>query len=149
MAVECREIEYGSDEYMETVNLRSAVLRVPLGLEFSETELAEESGSRHIAAYVDGRITACLVLKPETNRLVRMRQLAVAPAMQRHGIGSALVAYAERVAAGLGFAEIILDARETAVSFYERLGYRKEGRPFVKINLSHVAMKKRLDAAVK
>ena len=56
-----------------------------------------------------------------------MRQVAVVNDLQGQGIGKALVKYSEALAQRLGSCRMILHARETAVAFYERLGYRQCG----------------------
>ena len=72
-----------------------------------------------------------------------MRQVAVAPELQRQGIGKALVEYSKALAQRLDIA-MILHARETAVAFYEHLGYAKLGDRFEEVTIPHWAMEKRL-----
>ena len=64
-AVICMEVQHGTPQYLETVALRTAVLREPLGLAFSPDELTAEEGSFHIVCMKDGLLVACLVLKPQ------------------------------------------------------------------------------------
>ncbi len=59
----------------------------------------------------------------------RMRQVAVAADAQGRGIGRLLVAEFEAEAIRRGAARVTLHARQTAVAFYERLGYAVEGEP--------------------
>jgi ribosomal protein S18 acetylase RimI-like enzyme len=73
-----------------------------------------------------------------------MRQVAVAPGMQGQGIGRKLVEYAEEFARDGGFDLMLLHARETAVPFYEKLGYRRLGQRFEEVTLPHWAMVKEL-----
>lgn len=74
----CEKVEFGSSRYGETVALREKVLRAPLGMKFSSEELYAEKDSYHLAAYHGGRLMGCLVLNPEDDATIRMRQLAVA-----------------------------------------------------------------------
>jgi GNAT superfamily N-acetyltransferase len=56
-----------------------------------------------------------------------MEQLAVDPEHQRNGVGSALIALAERVATEWGYAEMALDTSERAehlLRIYQKRGYR-------------------------
>jgi hypothetical protein len=73
-----------------------------------------------------------------------MRQVAVVPELQGQGIGRAMVEYSEALARTVGFTRMILHARETAVAFYEKLGYAKVGERFVEVTIPHWAMAKRL-----
>ena len=75
---------------------------------------------------------------------VQMRQVAVVPDLQGQGIGKALVEHSEALARRLGFRRLVLHARETAVPFYEKLGYAKLGDGFVEVTIPHWAMEKRL-----
>jgi ribosomal protein S18 acetylase RimI-like enzyme len=138
------EIAHGSSAYWATVDLREAVLRKPLGLQFSAEELAAESDSHHVACYRGDRVVGCLVLRPLGDGDARMRQVAVVPEMQGQGIGTALVNFAEALARKNGYRRMILHAREAAVSFYEKLGYARVGDPFVEVTVPHWAMHKSL-----
>ncbi len=142
--INCKEIQHGSAEYWKTAAFRDRLLRKPLGLQFTPTELEAESDSYHLACYQDDTLVACVVLKPVSSGKIRMRQLIVAEQYQRQGIGTALVARAESFARELGFHEMVMHARETAVPFYERLGYEKEGEQFIDVTIPHFFMRKRL-----
>lgn len=141
----CRPVAYASPEYYATVALRNEILRRPLGLCLTDEEIqAECDNDHHIACVLDGEIVACLVLTPRTERVVRMRQVAVAANCRRRGIGTALVQYAERFAAEHGYGEIVAHVRMTSVPFYETLCYRFSGRRFTEVGIPHVTMRKPL-----
>lgn len=58
-----------------------------------------------------------------------IKNVAVLPRHQGKGLGSRLLDHAERLAAGMGYAEIKLYTNERYagnVAFYERLGYQVE-----------------------
>ena len=142
--IRCTAITHGSPEYEATVALRDEILRKPLGLRSSEEQLRAESGDHHLACFRDGRLIACLVLTPVSNDAVKMRQVAVAADCQRRGVGRALALYAERFAAGLGYSEMTAHARETAVPFYEKLGYTAIGDRFMEVGIPHISVRKAL-----
>jgi N-acetylglutamate synthase-like GNAT family acetyltransferase len=135
-------ISHNSLEYVAEVALRHSILRQPLGLAFSAEQLLVEADSCHIGCYVDGEIVGCLVLKPVDVGDVQMRQVAVAESMQGKGVGRLMVKYSEALAKTQGFRKVVLHARETAVPFYELLGYTKVGNRFMEITLPHWAMEK-------
>ena len=137
-------LHHGTKEYEDTLVLRYEVLRKPLGLSYDPRELAEEDDSFHIATRFEGKVLACLVLKPLDERYIKMRQLAVRESSQGKGFGRELVNHAESFAKERGYAEIVLHARETALGFYEKLGYQAEGARFVEVGLPHFLMQKRL-----
>ena len=140
----CREIPFGSPEYAESLALREAVLRRPLGLAWTAEELAKEESSVHLGCFRDDMLAGALVLTPEDGGTVRMRLVAVAPMHQGQGVGSALVACAEDVAKRLGYHRMVARARETAVPFYRKHGYGVEDETFVQVGLPHRAVWKEL-----
>ena len=142
-----RWIPYGSPAYALCVALRTEVLRRPLGLHFTEASLAEEQGCHHLAVFDGDSLVACLLLQelgPDITGQVsiQMRQVAVDPALQRSGLGRLMVLESEAEARRRGFTRMVLHARDTAVPFYERLGYAKVGQPFVEVGIGHQEMAK-------
>ena len=74
---------------------------------------------------------------------VQMRQVAVVPDLQGQGIGVAIVERSETLSRQMGFRRMVLHARETAVPFYEKLGYSRIGEGFAEVTISHWAMEKK------
>jgi len=144
--LQIRQIKFGTPEYDEAVWLRYEVLRRPLGLEFTPEQLAKEYDQIHLAAYEPaGRLLAYLNLTPVDADVVKMRQVVVAPAQQGRGVGKALVAESELLAADLHFKKMTLHARQVAIPFYERLGYAIVGEPFEEVSIQHFKMEKNLE----
>ncbi len=141
---EFSEIPFGSAAYRASVALRNEILRAPLGLELKEGDLEKERSDYHLACESKGEIIGCLILSPESQIRVKLRQVAVSSRFQRLGIGRALTEFAEEFARQHVFTEIRLHARATAVGFYEKLGYERVGEPFEEISLLHWEMQKRL-----
>lgn len=141
-----RWVAHGSPLCEACVTLRRAVLRRPLGLDYSEEELAEESTQWHLAA-CDGRglVVGCLLVVPAVEaETAKVRQVAVAESVRGQGLGRRLMREAETRIASEGFDEVVLHAREEAVPFYRGLGYEAEGERFREIGLLHVRMRRRL-----
>ena len=139
-----RLVPHGSPEYEETVALRDDILRRPLGLVFTPEQLGAEWRDMHLACYEDGALLACLILTEVDPGTVKMRQVAVAEELQGRGVGRALVERSEEVARNHGFHTMVLNARESAVPFYERLGYERAGERFEEVSIPHWKMVKRL-----
>lgn len=138
--LEVVEVPHGSERYRRTVALRDAILRKPLGLSFSEEELAAEADSIHLALFEGDELLGCLILKPLSGTACKMRQVAVRPDRQGQGLGRLLVKASE----ARGFSEIVLHAREAAVGFYLHLGYEVLGEPFKEVGIPHRRMRKDL-----
>jgi predicted GNAT family N-acyltransferase len=135
-------IQHNSPEYKAEVDLRSRVLREPLGLTFTAVELAAEANQLHVAAFTDDKLVGCLVLVIVNDSTLKMRQVAVEPEMQRQGIGQQLVSFAEIYAVDNGYCRIELHARDTAAMFYIDLGYVVLGHPFIEVTIPHFKMVK-------
>ena len=73
-----------------------------------------------------------------------MRQVAVHESCQRKGVGKLLVADSEAFARQKGYAKMTMHARDTAVPFYEKLGYKKKGRAFQEVTIKHYKMEKKM-----
>ncbi len=140
-----RRIEWGSEEYREELVLRNRVLRIPLGMDLFQEDLGQEEADIHIGAFLSGRLTGVLLLKPVDGTCVKMRQVAVLPEQQARGLGRRMVAYAEDIAREKGYQSMILHARKSAAGFYTKLGYSIVGAEFTEVGIPHVAMRKRLE----
>lgn len=146
MNLQIRRFSYGSPEYELALKLRTQVLRDPLGLKFTEAELAMDRDDIHIGAFSGDRILGCLILTRKSESAMKMRQVAVAPEAQGMGIGKKMVLFSEELAAQAGCSEISLAARDTAVPFYQALNYEMYGEPFLEVGIPHRWMKKKLYA---
>jgi predicted GNAT family N-acyltransferase len=137
-------IDFATPEYDETVRLRYKILREPLGLDYSAEELAKEYSDIHLAVYNDAWILrGCLVLTPKANKVMKMRQVAVDDTAQRAGVGRAMVEKSEQIAKERGCELMELNARDTAVPFYEKLNYQMEGEVFLEVGIRHFRMVKK------
>jgi predicted GNAT family N-acyltransferase len=137
-------IDHGSAEYSQMVRLRDDILRKPLGLSFSQTELAREKDEILIGAFEDDKLLGCCMLVNEEPGVVRLRQMAVSNNLQGKGIGRALMNFAENIARDRGFKKLTMHARKTAIGFYERLGYEVCGDEFQEVTIPHFVMEKKL-----
>jgi predicted GNAT family N-acyltransferase len=139
-----RTIPHGSVEYDQAIILRRAVLRTPLGLDFSAEQLAAEATDIHICAFDDEALTGTVVITPYSQTTAKLRQMAVAPGKQGTGLGAQILASAESHVRALGLSQIALAARVTAQAFYEKNGYKPEGETFIEVTIPHILMTKAL-----
>lgn len=142
-------VEHGSRNYWHAVDLRYAVLREPLGLNYSRQQLLAEDKDIHIVYYKDALVIGTLMLTPHENGIIKMRQVAIDEGYQGEGIGSKMVEYAEAYALDHGFHTMEMHARKTAVPFYTRLGYQVVGEEFEEVTIPHYKMTKNLAEAWK
>ncbi|MFN8252061.1 MAG: GNAT family N-acetyltransferase [Ferruginibacter sp.] len=139
-----KQIDHGSKEYQQMVNLRLAILRKPLGLSFTKEELEHEKEDILIGAFEEEKLLACCMLTKQDNHCVRLRQMAVQNNLQGKGIGASMMLFAETLARDKGFKRLTMHARKTALGFYEKLGYKIAGDEFTEVTIPHYLMEKRL-----
>jgi GNAT superfamily N-acetyltransferase len=139
-----KQIDHGSKEYQQMVTLRFEIMRKPLGLSFSTEELAKEKNDILIGAFDEDEMTGCCILTDISSGSVKLRQMAVLKNMQGKGIGETIIQFAENIARDKGYRTLTMHARDTALGFYEKYGYKVEGEGFIEINIPHHIMKKNL-----
>jgi predicted GNAT family N-acyltransferase len=139
-----KQIDYGTVQYAQMVELRSQVLRKPIGLDFTEEELDKEKDEILIGAFDEDEMIGCCMLTKTEEGELKLRQMAVKDDLQGTGIGASIISFAENIARDRGFGKMVMNARDSAVGFYEKLGYKVVGDAFTEVNLPHHKMEKRL-----
>ena len=142
--MQLKEIKYNTEEYARELELRDKVLRKPLGMSLYDENRDAEKHDVHVGAFQDNQLVGVLILTRLDAGSVKMRQVAVDERMQSMKVGTQLVRFAEEFSKNKGYAVMVLNARKTAVGFYEKLGYEKAGEEFLEINIPHYKMKKSL-----
>lgn len=137
-------IYHGTKEYDQMVKLRYEIMRKPQGLSFSDDELEKEKDDILIGAFDDDAIIGCCMLTKIDNNCTRLRQMAVQKNKQGKGIGESMMAFAENIARDRGYKRMMMHARDTAIGFYEKYGYRVKGDEFIEVNIKHHVMQKEL-----
>lgn len=137
-------IDHGTKEYRQMVQLRTDILRKPLGLTLTEAELEKEKSEVLIGAFEEEKMLGCCMLIKEGEGTVRLRQMAVLNNLQGKGIGRALMIFAENIARDMGYKRLTMHARKTALGFYEKLGYKVCSDEFLEVTLPHFVMEKDL-----
>jgi histidinol-phosphatase (PHP family) len=138
--IEIRTIPYGTDEYKKELTLRDEFLRKPLSMSIYDDDIDAEKNDLHIGAYFNGNLVGTLLLIRIDEEQMKMRQVVVAQALCGQGIGGQMVRFAQDVAVKAGFRKIVLNARKTAVSFYEKMGYQVTGEEFLEVSIPHMHM---------
>ena len=137
-------IKYGIREYEEMLVLRTKILRTPLGLNFSEEDLERDKDDFLLVIRSSDNqcIVACCLLTPLDKKTGKLRQMAVDHTVQKSGLGTAMLAFAEYVATKEGFEKMTLHARKIALGFYEKYGYKIVGNEFTEVGIPHYKMEK-------
>jgi len=132
------------NELQRYYELRWKILRAPWNQPRGSEQDDQDQGSNHFMI-VDNRRAAVGVGRLHFNTIgeAQIRYMAIATEQQRKGFGSLLLNTLEDKAIELGATRIVLDAREHALGFYRKYGYRLEGPGHVLFNtIPHVKMRK-------
>ena len=145
LSLELRFISTTDPLYAHELELRYRVLREPLGHTRSDVPFPFERESLHLVA-LDAATTilGCVLFHRETPVSGRLLQMAVVPSRQGLGLGTQLVRALEAELRRRGVREVHLHARQSAVSFYERLGYEVYGEPYIEVSVEHRHMRRAL-----
>ncbi len=143
-----REIAFGSDDFRKECELRNEVLRVPLGLNLFDEEINLENKQMHFGMFDPcGNLLACAIAVECSSTEAKIRQMAVDSQYRGKGYGRKIIHCIEDYLARRGLIHLYLNARMTAVGFYEKLGYAKAGHEFIEIGIPHVKMEKTIHPA--
>ncbi len=132
------------DELEACLALRWRLLRAPWQQpRGSERDAFDDDAVHRLAEDGEGRLIGIARLHALEAHCGQIRYMAVLPAWQGRGVGSALLYSLEQAACRLGMTRIRLHAREGAVGFYARHGYIDTGPgPLLFGSIRHRLMEK-------
>ena len=135
-----------NEEWKKYYDLRYEVLRKPWNQPYSSTKDNQEDISVHLLMLNnDGEAIAAGRLQINNKEEGQVRSMAVSDDHQGKGLGSAIVKYIEAMAREKKLKYLVLDGRENAIKFYEKLGYRIVGDAYLLFGvIQHYRMKKEL-----
>ncbi|PSL47571.1 1-(5-phosphoribosyl)-5-[(5-phosphoribosylamino)methylideneamino] imidazole-4-carboxamide isomerase [Chitinophaga niastensis] len=126
----------------DTLQLRRDVLYPNESL--ASVKVDHDEDGLHFGVFDQGQLVTVvsLFLNRET---AQFRKLATTPAAQGKGYGKAILAHLTNICKKEKIKVLWCNARDTAVSFYDKLGYTKKGDYFIKSGISFVRMELPLD----
>jgi GNAT superfamily N-acetyltransferase len=122
--MEVREVK-NKKELEACFDLRYRVLREPWGQPRGSERDGFEDKSYQLAAFDKGKVVGTARVTKVTARTCKVNRVAVEDSHRKKGIGTAMMAHIESTAKGWGCRRVVLNSRENAVKFYEKLGYAK------------------------
>lgn len=127
--VRVRFVPHDWPRFCEAAELRYQVLQAPFGVERNDDWNDEDPASRHLVATADDIVVGYARLIT-SGADAQIRQVAVDPNWQGSGVGRDLVVALVEQARSEGAQCIWLNARESVIGFYERLGFEAVGGVF-------------------
>jgi predicted GNAT family N-acyltransferase len=132
------------EEFAQYFALRWRILRAPWQQPAgSEKDPLEDSCHHIIACNEANTVIGVGRLQFNSANQAQIRYMAVDPEHDRNGVGRMLVTALEKIALENTRRHIILDAREPAVGFYEKQGYRITEKTYLLFGcIQHFRMQK-------
>jgi predicted GNAT family N-acyltransferase len=142
-----KQIELNSELYQQACQLRYQLFYQPHGLSFASIFNSQETESIHLAIINDNLLVAYGQLAQQTDRIYKIGQMVVHPNYQRQGLGKKLLAELITISQQKNAQKIVLDARFSAVNFYQQLGFKKilgTEHPSATTGVPHIYMELKL-----
>ena len=95
-----------------------------------------DESSIHYLATIDNRVVAVARLKPDG----QLGRMAVLAKFRHQGIGSSLLRFILLDIQDKGLSDIYLHAQVSAISFYQKHGFKENGGVFYEANIAHRKM---------
>ena len=134
-------------EFNDYFSLRWDVLRAPWNQPKGSEIADDEVGAEHYMVYsLENELMAVGRIHAIDNNTAQFRYMAVAPKYQSSGVGSFLLSSMIQISKHQGFKNIYLDARENAVDFYLKHGFKKIDKTYLLFGeIQHYSMNKVVD----
>ena len=137
--------------FTATFPVRHAVLREGKPIETCFFQGDDLATTVHFGLFLETKLAGVISLYRNTNHSFKdknqyqIRGMAIVKPFQKHGFGKQLIMHAEKKAKEKKGSLIWFNARESAVPFYQKLGYQITGNPFIIDDIGiHFVMKKEL-----
>ena len=133
------------EEWDSYLLFRWEVLRKPLGMSKDSLDDSIEDESFHLMGIDEEKnVIASGRVHFNSKNEAQIRYMAVDENFKRKGVGTEIVKELENYAISKGIVNMILNARENAISFYLSLGYEEVGPYQSDTGIPHKTMKKSL-----
>lgn len=109
----------------------------------SELKVKGDEYGLHYGTKVNDKLV-CVASLYIDGKSARLRKFATLPDFQHQGIGSQMLRFLEHELRTKGVSLWWFDARETAIPFYQRLGFSVKGERFYKGDVAYFQMTKEL-----
>lgn len=137
-------------EALATYSVRHSILRQGKPIATCKFEGDDLATTFHFGYFIESELAGIISLFKATNTLFdqknqyQIRGMAVIEKYRNKGIAKALVLYSEAFCKTFNCNFIWLNARTSAIPFYEKVNYEKEGNLFEIINVGeHILMYKK------
>lgn len=133
-------------EYQKYYDLRWRILRKPWNQPEGSEKDELETHSIHRMAWEKGKPIGVGRVHFNSSKEAQVRYMAVEEDLRGRGVGTILLEELEKTAKRKGADHMVLNARESAVDFYKKRGYRIIGKAHTLFGvIPHYKMRKELE----
>ena len=139
--------EHGDESqvYQDALAIRKKVFieeqGVPEDLEFDQLD----SQTTHYVGYVDGEPVTTARIHERAAHEYHLQRVATLKEHRGKGYGRELIIFIERSLRHIPDAKVWLSAQDTALPFYEKMGYSVLGEGYIEADMPHHSMEKYID----
>ncbi|MEO0926169.1 MAG: GNAT family N-acetyltransferase [Cyanobacteria bacterium J06643_13] len=139
-------IKYNSEEFHQACQLRHKLFFALHNLPEDIVLDKNQANYFHAAIAIDKQVVAYGQLVPRKNKIYQICQMVVMPEHQRQDLGKKILLFLIDVAKQEQAIDLTLNARLTAVGFYQKLGFQTQGKQFPSstTGILHITMNRNL-----
>lgn len=143
--LEIKKTDQLDSVYQDARNIRHHVFVEEQGIDESAEFDGTDADAIHFVGYVDGSplVTARTTVVKDG---VHIQRVATEKAARNNGYAKQLLEYILADPMFQDAPKFYLGAQASAIGFYETLGFRQSGEPFMEVGIKHVSMDKRIQS---
>lgn len=142
-------IKYNSQEFQQAGQLRYELFFAEHGLSWDVVQDERQANYFHGAILKQNLLVAYGQLVPQDNRIYQICQMVVKPGYQGQNYGSRIIYFLIEKARQEKAIALTLNARLSAVGFYQKFGFQTQGEQFPSstTGIPHITMKQTILSA--
>ncbi len=144
MDILMKNIEYGTEEYEKSIDIRNEAFRKPWGLDIRNEDLSGDKNMDMYGGYLNDVMIATIFLTEDKDKTARVKSVAILQEYRVSGLGTYLMNFIEDLAIKRGYTKVNLMGRVSVEGFYHKLGYKTLSQPFDYNTIPHIDMEKYL-----
>lgn len=143
-------IKYNSEEFQQACQLRYELFFAEHSLPWQIVQDEHQAEYFHAAILRQNSVVAYGQLVPQDNSVYQICQVVVKPGYQGQNFGSKILLFLIEQAKKEGAIAVTLDARTTAVGFYQKFGFQTHGTQFPSstTGVPHITMNRNLSSSL-
>jgi predicted GNAT family N-acyltransferase len=132
-----------ADEYPTLHRIREVVFQAEQGIDPTLDWDGHDHAAIHLLAYLgEIAVGAARLREVDAGITLKLERLAVLPSYRYQGIGGEMVHTAIAYGKVQGYQQMVIHAQEQTATFYQGLGFKVVGEPFMEAGIAHLKMER-------